>query len=84
MTAALLRLTAEAVKVALPVPEESAAMVTGCAVLQFDGVKVSDEPLETDRPALPSVRATLTVTSALGCFDSFTENVPDLACWTLS
>ncbi len=84
VTVALVWPVADAVKVALPVPEESAVTVTGCAVFQFDGVKVSEDPLVTDKPVLPAVRATPTVTFALGCVDSFTENVPDLPCCTPS
>ena len=38
-------------KVAAPVPEESAVMVTFCAVFQFDGVKVSDAPPVTESGA---------------------------------
>lgn len=75
---------ADAVKVAEPVPEASAVMVTCCAVFQLDGVKVSEAPPVTDRPVLPAVRATETVAFALGCVDSFTSKAPDLPCWTPS
>ncbi|CAM5729759.1 hypothetical protein SFUMM280S_05334 [Streptomyces fumanus] len=65
-------------KTAEPVPEESAAMVTFCAVFQFDGVKVSVPPPLTERPEFPLARAVVTVTLAVGCLDSLTSNVPDV------
>ncbi len=71
-------------KTAEPLPEASAAMVTRCAVFQFDGVKVRLAPAETDRPELPLARAVVTVTFAVGCFDSLTSKLPDSPCWTPS
>ncbi len=71
-------------KVAAPVPEALPVMVTVWAVLQFDGVKVSEAPPVTERPELPLVRAVVTVTLAEGCVDSFTVYVPVLPCWTAS
>lgn len=72
VTAALVNPVAVDSKDAEPVPEESAVTVTFCAVLQLDGVNVSDEPPATDRPELPLARAVVTVTLPLGCEDSFT------------
>ncbi len=64
-------------KTAEPVPEESAATVTRCAVLQLDGVKVRVAPEDTDSPVLPLARAVVTVTFAFGCLESFTSKAPD-------
>ena len=58
--------------------------VTFCAVFQFDGVKVSEAPEEIESPVLPLARAEATVTSAVGCLDSFTSIGPRLARWTPS
>ena len=44
--------------VAAPVLDESAAIVTFCAVFQLVGVKVRLAPALGDRPVLPDVRPT--------------------------
>ena len=67
---------------ATPVLDESAATVTVCAVLKLLGVNVSVPPELTDRPVLPEVRATVTVTFEEGAVDSDTPNVPVEPCVT--
>jgi hypothetical protein len=64
------------VNVAAPLLELSALIVTLCAVAKFDGVNVSEPPAVTDRPVLPEVRATDTVTFEDGAEDSDTPTVP--------
>ncbi len=71
-------------KVAAPVPEEAAVMVTRCVVFQFDGVKVSEAPPVTERPEFPLARAVVTVTLAAGCVDSLMSYVPVSPCCTAS
>ncbi len=53
----------------------AAARVTVCAVLQFDGVKVSEAPELTVRSVSPLVRAVVTVTFELGAEESLAVNV---------
>src|SRR5690242_4267864 len=67
-----------ALNVAVPVPDESAAIVTVCAVAKLLGVNVSVPPEPTDSPVLPEVRLTVTVTLDVGAVDSDTPNVPVL------
>jgi hypothetical protein len=57
------------VNVATPVLEESAVIVTLCAVEKFDGVNVS-EVGEAVSPVFPEVLATDTVTFPDGAEDS--------------
>src|SRR5580692_10731637 len=71
-----------ALKVAAPVLDESAAIVTVCAVAKLAGVNVSVPPELTDRPVLPEVRLTVTVTLAEGAVDRDTPNVPVAPCVT--
>ena len=52
----------------------SAVTVTGCGYIQLLVVKVSDAPAMTDRPELPDVRPTATVTFPDGAADSDTPN----------
>src|SRR5262249_47504440 len=77
---------AEAVTV--PLAPTSAAVdpaltLTCCATFQFDGVKVSDAPPETDRSESPDC-ATATVTLPLGAEESTTPNVAVAPCPTVS
>ncbi len=65
-----------AVKTAEPVLVASALMVTFCAVLKLLGVKVSVPPALTDRPVLPEVRLTATVTFAVGARFRVTPKLP--------
>src|SRR6202012_277163 len=64
------------VNVAAPLLELSAVTVTLCADAKFDGVNVSELPAVTDRPVLPEVRATDTVTFEDGAEDSDPPTVP--------
>ena len=73
---------AVAVNVAVPVLEESAVMVTSWAVFQSDGVKISVPPEVTDRPLLPEVKCTVTVTVDVGAAESATPKVPAEPCAT--
>ena len=60
-----------------------AATVTFCGTLQFEVVKVSEAPEETDRSGSPPLAsATDTVTLADGCADSATPKVWVPPCWT--
>ena len=67
---------------AVPVLEESAVMVTSCAVFQSAGVKVRVPPEVTDMPLLPEVKSTVTVTAEVGAADSLTPKVPVEPCAT--
>jgi len=82
VTDAVVKPDAVALNVALPVLDESAAIVTVCAVAKLLGVNVSVPPELTDRPVLPEVRATVTVTLEVGAVDSETPKVPVEPCVT--
>jgi hypothetical protein len=64
------------VKVAAPVPELFAVIVTFCGVAKLDGVNVSEPPAVTDSPLFPEVSAVVTVTFADGAADSDIPTVP--------
>ncbi len=68
--------------VAAPVLAVSASIVTCCAVFQSVGVKVRLAPAPADRPLLPAVRLTDTVTSEAGAADSATPKLPVNPCMT--
>ena len=57
-------------------------MVTSWAVPQLEEVNVSVAPEPTDRPGLPDVRLTVTVTVEAGGAESVTPKVPLEPCGT--
>jgi len=70
------------VNVAVPVLEQSAVMVTSCAVFQSAEVKVRVPPEVTDTPLLPEVNSAVTVTVEVGAAERRTPKVPAEPCAT--